>query len=255
MAEGDACNEGAELRLTDVCVRFGPAEILRIDSLMVAAGEVVSVVGPSGCGKSTLLRILARLLEPASGQVDVRAAEPGRRVRTGFVFQDAVLLPWRTADANIRLPGELERSPVSTARVHQLADLAGLSRQDLQKRPDALSGGMKMRVSLARALALEPDLLLLDEPFAAVDDLLRHQLQLDVLRIRQELGLTVVLVTHNVEEAVSMSDRVMTLGGSPASVVDVTSVDLDRTADIRGTAEFARHVGAVLAALRQSSGR
>ncbi len=252
VAEAEVSSAGAELRLTDLCVSFDGIPILRIDQLNIASGEVVSVVGPSGCGKSTLLRLMARLLRPDSGHVTVRAGNGDETVRTGFVFQEATRLPWRTAEANIRLPGELEHRAVDSARVEQLARLVGLSLQDLDKRPGALSGGMKMRVSLARALALQPNLLLLDEPLAAVDDLLRQQLQQDVLRIRQELGLTIVLVTHNVEEAVCMSDRVITLGGSPAEIIDVTSVELDRSAEVRGTARFAQYVGQVLSALRPS---
>ncbi len=238
------------IRLTDLCVRFDGTAIVRIDSLEIASGEFVSFVGPSGCGKSTLLRIIAQLLIPTSGEIDIFLPQSHAGIRTGFVFQDPTLLPWRTAIANIRLPGELEQSLVSVSRVHELAQLVGLSPDDLQKRPAALSGGMKMRVSLARALALEPDLLLLDEPFAAVDDLLRQQLQADVLRIQKDLGLTTVMVTHNVTEAVFMSDRVLTLGGSPAGITSTTEVRLNRSAETRSSPAFGESVGAIYEALR-----
>ncbi|MCH2202607.1 MAG: ABC transporter ATP-binding protein [Fuerstiella sp.] len=239
-----------QIRLTNLCAGFDGTAIVQIDSLEIASGEFVSLVGPSGCGKSTLLRIIAQLLAPASGELEISKPKDRRAIRTGFVFQDPTLLPWRTAAANIRLPGELEQSSVSSSRVHELAELVGLSQDDLQKRPAALSGGMKMRVSLARALVLQPDLLLLDEPFAAVDDLLRQQLQADVFRIQKNLGVTTVMVTHNVTEAVCMSDRVITLGGSPATITSVTTVQLDRSVEMRSTPEFGATIGRILEALR-----
>lgn len=252
--ESGAQVEGTRLRLTDVCAGFDGSDIVKVASLEISAGEFVSIVGPSGCGKSTLLRVLAQLLNPTAGELQIQAP-PGRTsIRTGFVFQDATLLPWRTAEANLRLPGELEHAPVSASRVRQLAELVGLSSADLRKRPAELSGGIKMRVSLARALALEPDLLLLDEPFAAVDDLLRQQLQSDVLRIQQDLNITTVMVTHNVAEAVYMSDRIATLGGTPAQITSETVVELERSAELRGSAAFARCVGTVMAALMSTEG-
>jgi NitT/TauT family transport system ATP-binding protein len=252
--ESGARNEGTQLRLTDLCAGFDGTDIVNIASLEISAGEFVSLVGPSGCGKSTLLRVIAQLLDPSAGDLDIQTPRGRTDIRMGFVFQDATLLPWRTAEANIRLPGELEHAPVSAARVSQLAQLVGLSSSDLLKRPVALSGGMKMRVSLARALALEPDLLLLDEPFAAVDDLLRQQLQTDVLRIQQDLQITTVMVTHNVAEAVYMSDRVVTLGGSPAKVTSETTVELEQSDELRSSAAFARCVGIVVAALGSTEG-
>lgn len=252
----DTCSAGAELRLQNVCAGFGDVEVLRIESLEIESGEFVSVVGPSGCGKSTLLRLMAKLLLPVSGTIQIQGPDGTAGICTGFVFQDATLLPWRTAAANIRLPGELEDAVISSSRIHELARLVGLSASDLQKRPAALSGGMKMRVSLARALALEPQLLLLDEPFAAVDDLLRQQLQDDVLRIQKKLGLTAVMVTHNVAEAVYMGDRVVTLGGgTPATMSGTTEISLDRTGDVRGSMGFAESLGAVMSALRTPSSR
>ncbi len=252
MIESGARNEGTHLRLTDLCAGFDGTDIVNLASLQISAGEFVSIVGPSGCGKSTLLRVIAQLLQPSAGDLDIQTPRGRTGIRTGFVFQDATLLPWRTAESNIRLPGELEYSSVSTSRVRELAQLVGLSSSDLLKRPAALSGGMKMRVSLARALALEPDLLLLDEPFAAVDDLLRHQLQTDVLRIQQNLRITTVMVTHNVAEAVYMSDRVVTLGGAPANITSETTIELEQSADLRSSAAFARCMGRVMSALRDT---
>jgi len=248
--------DGASVRFDNVRVAFDGDEILHIRQSAIELGSLVAIVGPSGCGKSTLLRIIAGLLEPSGGRLSIDAVEfaGGGDVQTGFVFQDATLLPWRRAAANIRLPGELEGQPVSDSRVSDLARLVGLTDADLQKRPAELSGGMKMRVSLARALALSPRLLLLDEPFAALDDLLRQQLQSDVRRIQQELGITTVLVTHNVSEAVYMSDQVWTLGGSPAEVTSVKVVEIERTESVRGTAEFAACVESVFAVLRADGG-
>ena len=209
---------GTALRLTQLRAGFDGKPVVEIGELDIAPGELVAIAGPSGCGKSTLLRLIAGLLPPDGGHVEFSSPNQGRSPRIGFVFQDATLLPWRTSADNIRLPGELERNPISPHRVEELATFVGLAQSDLRKRPVALSGGMKMRVSLARALALKPDVLLLDEPFAALDELLRQQLQADVIRMHRELNLTTILVTHNVTEAVFMSDRVITLGGTPARV-------------------------------------
>lgn len=239
------------LQLKNLRAAFDSTDVLVIDDQQIDDGEFLSVVGPSGCGKSTLLRLIAGLLTPSAGQV-LMDDQRDPSVRTGFVFQDATLLPWRTAAANIALPGELEGQPLNGNRLAELADLVGLTTDDLQKRPGALSGGMKMRVSLARALALEPQLLLLDEPFAALDDLLRQQLQQDVRRIQQTLTVTAVLVTHNVTEAVAMSDRVWSLGGHPASVTRVTQVPSERPG--RSSPEFASIVDSVMSSLQIAGG-
>lgn len=252
LADAKSGGDRAHLRLKNLCVAFDAAEILRIDDLIVRSGEWVTLVGPSGCGKSTLLRIIAGLLEPTRGCVDIAR---GHEARTGFVFQDATLLPWRTAYANIGLPGELEGRPVSADRIRELAQLVGLTESDLQKRPASLSGGMKMRVSIARALSLEPGLLLLDEPFAALDDLLRQQLQGDVRTIQQQLGITTVMVTHNVSEAVFVSDRVWTLGGAPASVTSETFIRISRDESARASVEFVQHMESILQTLRSHGER
>ncbi len=213
-----------DLQIRSLHITLDRSPILAIDHAQASAGTITAVVGPSGCGKSTLLKVLAGLLPSDRGTVRLGRTASRDRLRIGFVFQEATLLPWRTAAANIRLPGELERCPLSDARVEELAELTGLTRNDLNKRPAALSGGMKMRVSLARALSLQPALLLLDEPFAALDDLLRRQLQRDVRRLLKALNITAVLVTHNVSEAAVMSDQVWILNGKPATVQDVTAV-------------------------------
>jgi NitT/TauT family transport system ATP-binding protein len=192
-------------------------------TLSIASGQFVSILGPSGCGKSTLLRLIAGLQSPTSGEVILHADEIEQRI--SFVFQHPTLLPWRTAAMNLRLPLELRptgtQQPVPSTdpkRLHQLLTQVGLSPQDAVKRPAQMSGGMQMRLSLARALVTDPTVLLLDEPFAAVDDFLRMRLQEDIRRLHEERRLTTVLVTHNIQEAVFLSDQVIVLNGSPSGV-------------------------------------
>ncbi len=214
----------AAFSMRSLSIRFPGAghSILENLSLTVHRGEFLSLVGPSGCGKSTLLRLLAGLLEPTEGTLTRADNAAGQRNSIGFVFQHPTLLPWRTADANLQLPLELgrfrnERPLTSTERL-ELLNQVGLTAADAVKRPAELSGGMQMRLSLARALATKPDVLLLDEPFAAVDDLLRLRLQEDVRRLHEDRQLTTILVTHNLHEAVFLSDRVIVLSGTPSQI-------------------------------------
>ena len=214
-----------------VTQRFGAgtSPVFRELSLSIMAGQFITIVGPSGCGKSTLLRLIAGLQSPTSGTVTYHPQTTGQRI--GFVFQHPTLLPWRTAEENLRLPLELGPSPKpgsADARIsfppadqnalHQLLEQVGLSAQDALKRPAQMSGGMQMRLSLARALVTNPRLLLLDEPFAAVDDFLRMRLQEDIRRLHENRRLTTILVTHNIQEAVFLSDQVIVFSGSPAEV-------------------------------------
>jgi len=192
-------------------------------NLSIAAGQFVSILGPSGCGKSTLLRLIAGLQTPTSGTVKHHAVADDQRI--SFVFQHPTLLPWRTAEQNLRLPLELGPPDArrlfkltDQERLHQLLEQVGLSAQDVTKRPAQMSGGMRMRLSLARALVTDPTVLLLDEPFAAVDDFLRMRLQEDIRRLHEDRRLTSVLVTHNMQEAVFLSDQVIVLNGTPADV-------------------------------------
>ena len=192
-------------------------------NLSIAAGQFVTIVGPSGCGKSTLLRLIAGLQLPTSGTLWRHPRAAGEQI--GFVFQHPTLLPWRTAEQNLRLPLELGEAVarLSSTRsaqkpFHELLEQVGLSAQDATKRPGQMSGGMQMRLSLARALVTDPNILLLDEPFAAVDDFLRMRLQEDIRRLHEDRRLTTVLVTHNIQEAVFLSDYVVVLTGSPAAI-------------------------------------
>ena len=224
----------------------------------VERGEFVSIVGPSGCGKSTLLRAIAGLIEPTGGRLSVGGQPPAaarRHNQVGFVFQDPTLLPWRTVAGNIRLPLELQK----TARerhgplIAECLGLIGLTEQDARKRPRMLSGGMRMRVSLARALVTSPELLLFDEPFAALDDILRQQLNEDLLRIWAEQRWTAVFVTHNVAEAVFLTRRILVMTSGPGRIAAEIEVPFDypRSTALRAAPDFARLCGDVSARLRE----
>ena len=220
----------------------------RVD-LKIADGEFVSLVGPSGCGKSTALRLMAGLLEPTSGTV-----ERSEESRVALVFQEPNLLPWRTVEENIRLPLELLGVEATEARqrVGESLELISFGPADAVKRPRELSGGMRMRVSLARALVTRPDVLLLDEPFAALDDLLREQLNEELLEIHSARGTTAIFVTHNVSEAVFLADRVVVMPATTGDeFVDVpVGFSRPRNAALRATADFARLAGDVSTTLR-----
>lgn len=245
----DLCVNATRLEL-----RFASGQLgLRDVNLAVARGEFVSLVGPSGCGKSTLLRLIAGLMTPTSGELRVNVGES----RTAFVFQDSNLLPWRSVFDNIRLPLELRGEPFDQQRaaVEESLKLIGLKPDDAAKRPRMLSGGMRMRVSLARALVTHPELLLLDEPFAALDDLLRQQLNEELLRIWAAQRWTGVFVTHNVAEAVFLSQRVLVMSRSPGTIVADIAVPFShpRDPDLRSTPEFAKLTGEVSHRLREAA--
>jgi len=239
----------------------GRETILDGVNLDVAAGEFVSLVGPSGCGKSTLLRLVAGLRDWTAGSLQVRGSAPGESdLKTAFVFQDPNLLPWRTVEGNIRLPLELPGIRVAdpkvvSQRIAESLSLIGLTAQDAAKRPRQLSGGMRMRVSLARALVTEPELLLLDEPFAALDDILRQQLNEELQRIWWERKWTGMFVTHNVAEAVFLSQRVLVMSRRPGRILGEIKVPFDypRKPKLRAQADFASLTGKVSTLLRAAS--
>jgi NitT/TauT family transport system ATP-binding protein len=245
-----------------VTMSYGASRVVLKDvSCQVARGEFVALLGPSGCGKSTLLRLVAGLISPSSGSLTVAGQSPeeARRVsqRVAFVFQDPNLLPWRTVAANIALPLELRKAPASeqAQAVDAILPMIGLTSDDARKRPRNLSGGMRMRVSLARALVTHPDLLLLDEPFAALDDVLRQQLNEELVRIWRARGWTGLFVTHNVAEAVFLAQRVLVMGSRPGRIVaDVPiAFPYPRERSLRAQPEFARLCGELSETLRGES--
>lgn len=199
-------------------------------TLQIEAGEFVSLVGPSGCGKSTLLNVMAALLRPSSGEVRYRGRPHTRpRAEFGVMFQAPILLPWRTLEANVRLPGEILGLPeeILSARVQEVLEMTGLV--DFRtKYPWELSGGMAQRTALCRLLASDPEILLLDEPFGALDEFTRESLNNELLRILSGTTKTALFVTHNIGEAVYMSDRVVVMTPRPGMVADVLTVPLSR---------------------------
>jgi NitT/TauT family transport system ATP-binding protein len=207
------------LRLSSVRRRFGPVEALRDVSLAIADGDFVGLLGPSGCGKSTLLRLIAGLDRPDEGQLTWDAGRQPTPGEIGFVFQDATLLPWASATDNVFLPLRLRgmaRTPAMPL-VRAALDRVGLH-GFADARPRQLSGGMRMRVSIARALVTRPRLLLMDEPFAALDEFTRHKLQEDLLSLWQELGCTVVFVTHSIYEAAFLARRIVLMTPRPGRI-------------------------------------
>jgi NitT/TauT family transport system ATP-binding protein len=236
--------------LADVQVDYDRGRALGPFSLEIGEREIVALVGPSGCGKSTALRLLAGLEAPSAGAVR-RAAGRGE---TAVVFQAPTLAPWLSARANAALPLELAGVAAAEARARATAALArvGLSGAEAA-RPAQLSGGMAMRVSLARALVTEPRLLLLDEPFAALDEITRRALADDVLNLWQALRPAIVFVTHNVEEAVYMASRVVVMSRGPGRLAGEIAVEgpLPRPAGFRTSAGFRKAVETVSAALAE----
>jgi NitT/TauT family transport system ATP-binding protein len=204
------------LSLTAVAKRFpSGTEALRSLTFAVGEGEFVSLLGPSGCGKSTALRLIAGLLPPDSGTVNW----PERKPPIGFVFQDATLMPWADALANVRLPLDLQHVPRAEGKARAAAALARVGLSGFEHAyPRELSGGMKMRVSIARALVTNPKLLLMDEPFAALDEITRQKLNDDVLELWRRSGVTVVFVTHSVFESAYLSNRIVVMRSRPGQV-------------------------------------
>ncbi|MBX6390057.1 MAG: ABC transporter ATP-binding protein [Frankia sp.] len=222
-------------------------------SFTLPVGGLGVLVGPSGCGKSTLLRLVAGLLEPTAGTIDLAGVAPARLRRdrrVGFAFQDPGLLSWRSVRRNIELPFDLARLPKDSAWVDHLLEITNLA-DWANRRPRELSGGMRQRVALARALATRPDVLLLDEPFGALDEITRADLNFELLRIVADTGTTCLLVTHSVDEAVLLADTVVVLGPRPCRVHATHTVDVPRgdRRELRDSAEFAARCREIRSAL------
>jgi NitT/TauT family transport system ATP-binding protein len=251
----------AAIEISGVSLRFdtadGPVEALSNVELKVARGEFVSFIGPSGCGKTTLLRAIADLETPTSGSIRVNGMSP-REARAsrayGYVFQAPALYPWRTVARNIALPLEImgfERSEreARVAKGLELVNLSGFG----NKYPWQLSGGMQQRASIARALSFDPDLLLMDEPFGALDEIVRDMLNQQLLRLWEVTGKTVLFVTHSIPEAVFLSTHIVVMSPRPGRIIDVIACDFprDRALDVRETPEFMAVANRVRHGLRE----
>jgi NitT/TauT family transport system ATP-binding protein len=250
----------AAIQCQDVTVRFssdrGSVTALESVSLTLAEGGFLTLLGPSGCGKSTLLRVIADIVQPVAGSVNVLGQTPAsarRNRQIGFVFQDATLLPWRNAIDNVRLPLEVggRRSlPAGAQSPEDLMRLVGLSGWE-KALPHELSGGMRQRVAIARALLGKPRILLMDEPFGALDEITRDRLNEELLRIWRDTGTTIVFVTHSIYEAAFLGQQVLMLAARPGRVRELVTVDLPepRHLPVRETPAFvalAAHLRAVL---------
>jgi len=230
-------------------------------NLDIGRGEFVSLIGPSGCGKSTLLRTIGDLIEPSTGTVQVNA-KPAKRARLdreyGMVFQAPVLFDWRTVEENVQLPLELFGQDKTTRarRAGEMLELVGLS-DFARHHPYQLSGGMQQRVAIARALAFSPDLLLMDEPFGALDEMTRERMNSELLAIWERTGITVVFVTHSIPEAVFLSSRVAVMSARPGRITHLIDVDLERPRGLatRESPRYFELITAVREALRTGEAR
>jgi NitT/TauT family transport system ATP-binding protein len=247
-----AVSTGVSLHLEHVRRVFQNNVVIARMDLRVDAGEFLAVLGPSGCGKSTLLRMIAKLAEPDAGRI---VMEPeGERFQTAFVFQDAHLLPWRNVLENAALPLELmgvakgERREKARAALEQVSLL-----ETLERYPAELSGGMRMRVSLARALVTEPRLLLLDEPFAALDEITRFHLDVQLRELWQRRGMTVIFVTHSISEAAFLANRavVMARRGGAIKLDRTLALPSDRTNELRADPRLGQEMKLLLGAFEE----
>jgi NitT/TauT family transport system ATP-binding protein len=249
---------GPVVSLEGVTKEFGKGGVVALQdiSLDVRPGEFVSLIGPSGCGKSTLLRVIGDLIQPSGGGVRVNG-KPARQARIdrdyGIVFQDAVLFDWRTVAKNIALPLEMagwdrRRRNVRVGEMVELVELAGFE----SHHPWQLSGGMQQRVSIARALSFDPSLLLMDEPFGALDEMTRERMNTELLRIWEQSGSTIVFVTHSIAEAVFMSSRVVVMSPRPGRITGIVDIDLPqpRTQQTRENPRYAELIRDVRRLLR-----
>ena len=241
------------LSIESVARRFpNGTEALRDATLYIAQGDFVALLGPSGCGKSTLLRLIAGLDAPDAGALRWQGGPPGPG-EIGVVFQDATLLPWATAEENVWLPLRLRGIPRAEAQPEIHAALARVGLQGFEgARPRELSGGMRMRVSLARALVGRPRVLLMDEPFAALDEFTRHALQDDLLALWRDTGSTIVFVTHSIYEAAFLARRVVVMTPRPGRIATEIASPLAPAPATRFTPEYGALVAEITSVLRRS---
>ena len=260
-------SSGRGISIAGIQVTYGLGSAQAVQALApvdleVADGSFVSLVGPSGCGKSTLLKVLADLMPPTQGQVLIDGMPPSalrQAGRIGLVFQQANLMPWLTVEKNVKLLKELvqaksknalalrqTQNPQTVQSVEQLLEVVGLNGFE-KKLPHQLSGGMQQRAALARALALDPSILLMDEPFAALDEITRDRMAFELMRIWQQYRKTVIFVTHSLAEAVFLSDQVVLMSARPGRIHKICDIDLPRprTEDTRLSDDFIRLVGEI----------
>lgn len=234
----------------------GPVFALADVDLTVNEGDFVSFIGPSGCGKTTLLRLFADLEQATSGTMSVNGVDPEtarRRRDYGYVFQAPGLYPWRTVEKNVMLPLEIMGTPRAERRARAARNLGLVNLGGFEKKyPWQLSGGMQQRASIARALSFDPKLLLMDEPFGALDEIVRDKLNEQLLRLWSETRKTIVFVTHSIPEAVFLSTRIVVMSPRPGRIIDIIPCDFprDRTLDIRETPEFLKVARRVREGLR-----
>ena len=247
LADSRGAQAAIEVTNATMCFSTDQGDVIALKDLSVdiGTGQLVTIIGPSGCGKSTLLRLIADLLSPTAGSVAVFGAPPhhARKARRlGFVFQDAALLPWRTAVRNVELPLEVGGGAIRDLPHRdpgELLDLVGLDGRH-QAYPQELSGGMRQRVSIARALVTQPQVLLMDEPFGALDAITRGRLNVELLNIWAKTATTIVFVTHSIDEAVFLGQRVIVMSANPGRVHAEIEVPMEypRTPDLREAPEF-----------------